>query len=335
MAVDRIAAFRAEDCFSVRLVPLAEEADGSTAPSLLVPEPELGRRPVGLTRQFLEDAPVYASRYTATEYFAALIRNALERCGIELVAPLVLDIGSGSGNSVLPCLELFPDCRIVATDLSPDLLRILGRHIAALGAGDRVALVCVDATRDLYRAERFDLVIGAAILHHLIDPEAAIRGALRALRPGGRAIFFEPFEAGNAVLRLAYEEILREAERGARLDARVRRLLVALVEDFRVRAGSDKSAPLYAQIDDKWLFTRSHLEEMAARGGARAVLSYPLHDVASPFTHQTVTNLRLGAELPRDALAPWAWAILHRYDTAFSTEQKRDLPIEGAIVLTK
>jgi len=54
--------------------------------------------------------------------------------------------------------------------------------------------------------------MGGAILHHLLNPEKAIKGAYRALKKGGYAIFFEPFENGNSILELAYSEILEKTE---------------------------------------------------------------------------------------------------------------------------
>ncbi|GAU83464.1 hypothetical protein BIWAKO_03390 [Bosea sp. BIWAKO-01] len=45
---------------------------------------------------------------------------------------------------------------------------------------------------------------------------------MRMLKPGASAFFFEPFEAGNAILRLICQEITREAkyrgERGRALE---------------------------------------------------------------------------------------------------------------------
>jgi SAM-dependent methyltransferase len=302
---------------------------------ILIPTPEIGQERFGVTRQFLEDADEYHRKYNATAYFKALLEAAFARCDFTFEAPVILDIGSGSGNSVFPCLEIFDDPRIIATDISPDLLKILAGHVEDLGHGDRVIPVCMDATRDLYVEESFDLVVGAAILHHLINPEDALRAGLRALRPGGHAIFFEPLEAGHAVLRLAYKEILADRS-GQKSDERpALDVLAAQVQDIELRTGTDKSDPVFARLDDKWLFTRSHIEEIALRSGASRVDIQPLHVTATPFSDQTRTNLRLAAGLPPEALADWAWKILQEYDTAFSQELLNDLAISGTIILTQ
>ena len=302
---------------------------------IYIPRSEIGRDRIGLTRQFLEEASHYASQYTNTDYFKALIVNALTRNAIALEAPLILDIGCGSGNTVLPCLDLFDEARVVATDLSPNLLHVLKTHLQSQHVDDRVTLICMDATRNLYRPGCFDFVVGGAILHHLIDPGAAIAAAIYSLKPGGRALFFEPFEAGHAVLRFAYEEILRNVDRGSYLDEKVVHLLNMLVHDVQLRTGTDKSAEVYRQIDDKWLFTRTYLEDVASEAGASDLRIDSIDGPDTPFSEITRTNLRLGAGLGEEAFPPWAWEIMHRYDTNISAELKRDLPTSAAIMITK
>lgn len=334
---------------------------------IYVPEAEIGQARIGITSQFLEDASIYHEKYTNTGYFKSLLTRALSRIDDLPESPRILDIGSGSGNTVFPCLELFPDCRIVATDLSPNLLKILLEHAEGqASAAGRLLPVCMDATRDHYQPGSFDLVIGAAILHHLIDPGAAIRAAGRALAPGGHAIFFEPFENGSAILRLAYTEILARDDEHQRppprlaltapqrladrlfglppsatetkpppLAENVRTILKQLVKDWTVRSGTDKSNPFFQIIDDKWLFTRTYLESRARAAGFDEITIYSLMDVEQQFRRQTEVLLNLGIGAPPDALPGWAWSILDRYDQMFSPELKQELLIEGTIILRK
>lgn len=360
-------AFDAQAYFVEPLIDLGT-VDSAKMAGIYTPQAEIGQAKVGLTSQFLEDAATYHQKYTQTAMFKALIARALAHSGSPGPSPTILDIGSGSGNSVFPCLELMPDCRIVATDLSPNLLRILLDHVHRQHAArDRVVPVCMDATRDYYRPGSFDYVIGAAILHHLLDPSAAIDAAARALKPGGHAIFFEPFEAGNALLRLAYSEILSRAGEKLGLELALTQLppvlrklvqrlrpfmptslwpdyhlpkdvaglLTAMVEDYRVRAGEDKTAPIYRQIDDKWLFTRSYIEERARRVGFDDVHIESLYRGDRPCVEQTRANLMLGLAAQPDRLPDWAWQILDRYDQALSPELKGELLIEGIIVLRR
>jgi hypothetical protein len=53
--------------------------------------------------------------------------------------------------------------------------------------------------------ESADVIFGAAILHHLIEPGKFSGSPLRVLKPGSWAFFFELLEGGLAVLRLIWE----------------------------------------------------------------------------------------------------------------------------------
>src|SRR5439155_21417989 len=145
-------------------------------------------------------------------YFRHLIETALQRIGLDPRSiNSVLDIGSGAGNSVLPILELCPHAFVVASDLSIELLALLKGAIEEQGHIERCALVQLNAEDLDFHAESFDLVVGAAILHHLFAPDETIRRCGTILKRGGFALFFEPFETGNLVLRMIYHSILNEA----------------------------------------------------------------------------------------------------------------------------
>ena len=324
------------DLFAVELVDAGARVDPAFE-GIWTPLPDVDGVKVGVTDQFLAGADTFHRKYTQLDYYRGLLARAAARAGVSPDVGAVFDIGSGSGNSVIPALEMFPRAHVVATDISENLLRILRDQVRAETRFDgRLSLVCMDATRPYLKPGTFDLVIGAAILHHLIDPLAAVRSACDALRPGGKAVFFEPFENGNAILRLAYTEVLEAAGAGGReLPEDVADLLRRLVNDYRVRTGTDKSAPLFREIDDKWLFTRSFFEDAAASLGAGALAIYPLHETAAPFTSQTVVNLKLGLGAEAGRMPRWAWDVVSKYDTAFSPELKRDLLIEGCVILTK
>jgi SAM-dependent methyltransferase len=291
------------------------------------------RRPVGVTAQFLEDADKYHALYTAHGYFRNLIQSAVSRAGIGKVEA-VLDLGSGSGNSVVPALELFPAAEIVAVDISPQLLAILKKYVARDPANDRrLFAVCMDASTDPYVPDRFDLCIGAAILHHMLDPEAVIRAAMKALKPGGHAIFFEPFEGGNAMLRLAYARIL-DSPRARLLRRPVRNLLRGMVRDYSVRMDTSPGDPVFATLDDKWMFTRGYFQKIAERVGARVAIE-PLHELKGMLENQTRSNLRLGAGLGPEALPGWVWSIVREMDELLPLRVKEDLLIEGCVTFTK
>lgn len=315
-------------------------------PATLAPLTDAGGRPTGvwglegvtsdarITSQFTSEADTYHARYSASAHFQALFAQAIAACGLELpAAALILDLGSGSGvNSVLPCCNLFPGARQVATDLSGELLAILAREAQAAGVSDRVTCVLMDAQQMALRPARFDLVTGASILHHLEHMTQTLEGAARALKPGGHAIFMEPFD-GYGLLRVAYERILAEAElRRAPLAPQVAAFLRDMAKDIAARTMPDRTSPAFLAMDDKWLFSRERLERAAIENGFHEVRFVPHNDHETLYRDATFTQLRLNTGSDQD-LPPWAVDILDGFDRALPPPVKRLLMLEGTIVM--
>ncbi len=333
--------FKAQDFFGVDLVDLGLVVNSDMS-GIFAPKDDLNSKKIGVTEQFLNNADIYHEKYFDTRYFNYCLSGALSKISFSKDDPFILDIGSGSGNTVIPALQLLKNSRIIATDISENLLYILKRYLQHNpDFAGRVSLVCMDATRaNYYKENMFDLAVGAAILHHLIDPYPCIEAVCRSLKEGSSAIFFEPFENGAAILRIAYTEILKKSKESkfpwtSDLDGKAADFLGRLINDFAVRAGTDKSSKLFQKIDDKWLFTRKFFHIAAERYKLRNVTIYPLHDTEHQFRKQTETYLRLGIGADPGILPNWAWEILDYYDGLFSPELKDDLLIEGAIILTK
>ena len=286
----------------------------------------------GVTAQFLENAGEYHRRYENVGHFRVLIDDALATLDPPIEPQVILDLGSGSGNSVIPLLDRFPKAFVVATDISPQLLSILREHLAGRPQHrDRCALVCMDACDDPYRDGMFDLAFGAAILHHVLEPQSVIRACEHALKPGGAAIFFEPFESGHAVLHLAYRQIVREAQyRGDASEgfAVLRRLL----GDYEARRRDSRDA-VFLDLDDKWMFDRAYFEAIAARGRWGGCRIYPIHEATTPLAVQARNHLELVTDGAAPDLPEWAWATLSDYERAFSPHARRELIFEAAVVL--
>ena len=117
------------DTASFFSVPLLDLGQGDTGfRGIYSPAPELGRNRSGITEQFLDNAEANHQRFSDNEYFRILIEQVLAETPLATREPLILDLGSGYGNSVWPCLDLFPAAQVIATDLSPNLL-IEGRVV--------------------------------------------------------------------------------------------------------------------------------------------------------------------------------------------------------------
>ena len=98
---------------------------------------------------------------------------------------LLAGIGTGADLPYLP-----EAAQVLGVDLSPEMLRKAESKI--LGAPNRL-LVQADAQALPVPDAAFDVVILTLILSVVPDGGACWRAALRALRPGGRAIIFDKF----------------------------------------------------------------------------------------------------------------------------------------------
>ena len=292
------------------------------------------RQSAGVTAQFPEEAATYHRKYTAHDYWRSLLCTALERSQIDIRSiRSVLDTGCGSGNTVFPALSVFPHASIVATDISPQLLTVLRNQ---LSEKDRNRCVCIamDASERRFEEGAFDVVIGGAILHHIPDPSNTIAAAVSAVRAGGHIFFFEPFEAGNAVLRLLYTELIeRKGELG--IPDPVLNMCENMRRDLDLRLGKSIGDPALHHLDDKWFFTRSYFEHQCRKLACSEVIIYALSRDPSPFAEQMKTHLRLCLESGPEIVAEAAWAVVRRYDAMVSASLRDELLLEGAILFRK
>jgi SAM-dependent methyltransferase len=124
------------------------------------------------------------------------VRPAFAALG-ELAGRRVLDYGCGHGMASVVLARAGAD--VTAFDLSAAYLAEARRRAAANGV--RVAFVQADSEHLPFADASFDAVWGCAILHHL-DLGRAGRELHRVLRPGGVAVFCEPW-GGNPLLEFA------------------------------------------------------------------------------------------------------------------------------------
>jgi SAM-dependent methyltransferase len=138
------------------------------------------------------------------------IRPALAQLG-----PLrnlnVLDYGCGHGMAAVVMARR--GARVTAFDLSPGYLGEVTRR--ALANDVHVECVQADGHRLPFADRSFDRIWGNAVLHHL-DMATAAREVWRILRPGGIAVFCEPW-GENPILswarcRLPYPRKQRTAD---------------------------------------------------------------------------------------------------------------------------
>jgi SAM-dependent methyltransferase len=291
----------------------------------------------GITEQFLKDAAVYHDRYFAPSEYEGKIARAIEADGWRVPEKaLALDFGSGSGNTVVPLLQLRPDLRVVAVDLSVDLLRILHQLLGQRPElAGRFACVCGNLDRSDLGTGVFDMVVGFAILHHLLHPRAALKRALEALKPGGIAIFFEPFEYGCLLLNFVYLTLLDQAKAREGLPDPVRSHFQAMVRDFNARFDAGTEKPHTPYLDDKWLFTKDFFVGVGEEVGVRSISVQNtwirFETMLSDYVKVTMQRAGLALEL----LPEWADAALARIDGQIAAGLKREALIEGTITFVR
>jgi tRNA (cmo5U34)-methyltransferase len=102
-------------------------------------------------------------------------------------AKTLLDVGCGAGNYSLKLLQALPSLQVTLVDLSLPMLERARQRIDAVGSAPSTLLR--GDIRDLdIGAARFDLIIAAAVLHHLRSEqewESVFRKFFAALKPGG------------------------------------------------------------------------------------------------------------------------------------------------------
>lgn len=308
-------------------------------------------------RQFIEDASVYIQKYQNLEYWQYLLQSAQQFFTFKSDDRLkILDLGSGSGNTVFPLMELYPNAHIVASDLSLPLLKSLKDYFEIHYPSHSCLILQQNAEDMIFEPDTIDFIVGGAILHHLYDPPKTLGQCYKVLKPGGIALFFEPFEIGNQIIAMILGHLIDLNEKMP-IQTQITKLLgklriyppwnkktiapniislfIALRHDFEVRKGTNKDDPMFQRLDDKWLFTKGYFTEVAKSIGFDELTIYPLHRVDNLFSGQIKSYLRLGLGNNDYVLPQWAEGYIEKADKQFSMELLNEIIIEGGIVLRK
>lgn len=102
----------------------------------------------------------------------------------------VLDIGCSSGNFGKVLIER-KQCSVVGVDIHEDDLKLASKNLT------QVAKRNVE-TDDLGGLGKFDYVLMADVIEHLMDPVAALAKVKKVLKPGGKLVFSVPNMANVA-----------------------------------------------------------------------------------------------------------------------------------------
>jgi SAM-dependent methyltransferase len=100
----------------------------------------------------------------------------------------LLELGSGSGAMAAGAAQMFPDLRLMVTDIDPAMVRAARER---LDGRPRVTVREADVTDLPFADDRFDVVASYLMLHHVIEWPLALAEAARVLRPGGTLVGYD------------------------------------------------------------------------------------------------------------------------------------------------
>ena len=129
--------------------------------------------------------------------------------GTQGLAPLILDLGCGTGSLMVVLLEALPGARLVGVDLDPTLLLLAAHRLAAFG--DRARIVRADLSEADWWAgipKQFDAIVSATALHWLNPGQlAGLYGQMASLlRPGGIFLNADHVASENTLIQHTWSQ---------------------------------------------------------------------------------------------------------------------------------
>ena len=97
----------------------------------------------------------------------------------------VLDMGTGTAQIPIELCQRFEDCRVMAIDMSVNMLDLARYNIEAESLIERITLAKVDAKEMPYQDGMFQTVMSNSIIHHIPEPLACFKEMVRVAKPGG------------------------------------------------------------------------------------------------------------------------------------------------------
>jgi ubiquinone/menaquinone biosynthesis C-methylase UbiE len=129
----------------------------------------------------------------------------------------VADVGAGAGyHSIRMARRVGAKGTVYATDIQPEMLRMLRTNARTAGITNIKAVRCTQADPGLPE-EAVDLILMVDVYHECSDPEATLQGLRSALKPRGRLVLVE-FRAEDPEVpikpehKMTLDQVRREVE---------------------------------------------------------------------------------------------------------------------------
>jgi len=173
------------------------------------------------------------------------LQERVARATASVAVAAVLDLGSGTGETLARVLALHPGARAVGVDENPGMLDVARARLA-----DRDATFGAADLSDPLPPGPFDLVVSVLAVHHLDGPgkAALFRAVADVLRPGGRFVLGDVVVPGDS--GVAPTPLTDDYDKPSRVDEQLRwmgeaGLVAALLwqEDDLAVLTADRPAP--------------------------------------------------------------------------------------------
>ena len=138
-----------------------------------------------------------ADAYNAMDHSSVNVVFADDLLAAGYVGRDTLDLGTGTALIPIQIARRVPECRIMAVDLSVNMLELARYNLEAAGVTTQVQLAHVDGKALPYPDNMFDTVISNSIIHHLAEPLTCLREAIRVTKPGGLVFFRDLMRPAN------------------------------------------------------------------------------------------------------------------------------------------
>jgi ubiquinone/menaquinone biosynthesis C-methylase UbiE len=170
-----------------------------------------------------EEVQAYAGA-AAQRYLARLDEDAACRAALLFRrCRRVIDLGCGPAAIPLSVAARVPGLQVIGVDLSVPMLRQARIAASQRGIGERLSLVCANASALPFRDVCFDAACSNSLIHHLARPQQAMRELSRVTSPGA-AMFLRDLRRPSRILLLPHLAIFGRWYRG-----QMRRLFEASV----------------------------------------------------------------------------------------------------------
>ena len=128
----------------------------------------------------------------------------------------VLDTGCGMGFFSIAMARLVgPEGKVIAVDMQPQMLEVLGRRAEKAGVSGRIVTVCC-AQNELGVNEKADFALAFYMMHEVPDKERFFRQVASCLKSQAGLLLVEP---RFHVSRSAFEQTVQAAQKAALVKA--------------------------------------------------------------------------------------------------------------------